>query len=987
MRASAVEDDLMAGVAPPVWAGEYALHHLQDAVPQPEDSPARRRHLLQQAQEEKYSFIRSYQWNMDMIGAWELGNRTAPVGMPAPGEGTVICVLDSGLALSAEGAFSRPASAGQQGGPSSRILPGYDMVSDPAKSMDGDGRDADFHDPGDSHPVLCPSASSWHGTAVSSVAAASYRGFVGVAPRASVLHVRVLGRCGSGYASDISDGIVWAAGGNILGVAERAAIPAHPAERNRVIVLSLTGYGKCTSFMQSAVDLALSRNITVYVAAGNDRLISARDQFPGNCHGVISVGALNPNKLEASYSSPHGDVYMPGGDSNAATRVPCLRNDIDVTAWLCVGTSFAAPHAAALHALTWCAGSRDGTYRGFPHPRSDAGAMCARAQGGQLAPLRNPHSKVWKGFLHMDMFGGSLRSHVAAKVSSAQTGMHACAILLPLGRIKCWGLNWAGQLGIGNTTDMGYLPNTMGDKLPFVDTSGGGSPPTQFTPPGGIGATSICTGPSHTCVVLMDGTVKCWGFNDQGQLGFSPELVQHMTSPSQTPVQIGTEHGHAVDVVCGYVHTCALTSLGFVKCWGNNWFGQSGAQSVMISPPHTVNLGTGVMARSIAAGDSFNCAVLAESGDVKCWGDNQWGQLGLGSPKSRWGSSDYTIGDWLPTVNLGSGERAVQVRAGLGHACALLEGGRIKCWGRNWEGQLGLGDVRSRGEGNRTDELGDMLPFVDTGEGNASLASSISLGNYHSCAVLQDRTVKCWGRNLFGALGYAATGQETLLSPTMQGSIALDRGSTRGAVPLRSRSVSIFGDSACSISADPDDSSLESASNLHCWGDNWYGQLGMEDDLDRDLGPSSMDKVDLGSFFCSACPVGKYSHDDFGCREDRCLECAPGSFSDEADMPECKLCPTGTYSPFSGARDASVCAACPPGMLPSKLIGASSCTFCQSGSFMQGDQCLPCPPGTYSNFVDGVQLSCHPCAEGRFSTAFGSTNCTLCPTGTSSSLP
>ncbi len=106
-----------------------------------------------------------------------------------------------------------------------RIIHGYDFVSDATLGMDGDGgRDPDYYDPGDFDPLACPQQSggghSWHGSKVASILAANYSGFLGVAPRARVMMVRVLGRCKTGYASDVADGIVWAAGGHIEGLEE-----------------------------------------------------------------------------------------------------------------------------------------------------------------------------------------------------------------------------------------------------------------------------------------------------------------------------------------------------------------------------------------------------------------------------------------------------------------------------------------------------------------------------------------------------------------------------------------------------------------------------------------------------------------------------------------------------------------------------------------------------------------------------------------------
>ncbi len=122
----------------------------------------------------------------------------------------------------------------------------------------------------------------------------------------------------------------------------------------------------------------------------------------------------------------------------------------------------------------------------------------------------------------------------------------------------------------------------------------------------------------------------------------------------------------------------------------------------------TVDLGTGRTVLSVTAGMEHTCALL-DSGDVKCWGDNTHGQLGLGDTAHR-GDGAGEMGDSLPTVDLGTGRTAVSIAAGSFHTCALLDTGNFKCWGFNVFGQLGLGDAASRGDD--PGEMGDNLPIV-----------------------------------------------------------------------------------------------------------------------------------------------------------------------------------------------------------------------------------------------------------------------------------
>jgi hypothetical protein len=161
-------------------------------------------------------------------------------------------------------------------------------------------------------------------------------------------------------------------------------------------------------------------------------------------------------------------------------------------------------------------------------------------------------------------------------------------------------------------------------------------------------------------------------------------------------------------------------------------------------PP--VDLGTGKTAKAIAVGASHTCVIL-EDDSVKCWGANA-GMLGLGDVMSR-GDEPNEMGDHLPAVDLGSGKTAVAISAGSTVTCARLNDGTSKCWGSNKLGQLGLGDTQDRGD--QPNDMGDNLPAVNLGTGKT--ATLIGLGDRHSCAVLNDGSCKCWGRNANGALG------------------------------------------------------------------------------------------------------------------------------------------------------------------------------------------------------------------------------------------
>ncbi|WP_411024150.1 RCC1 domain-containing protein, partial [Salmonella sp. s58408] len=230
---------------------------------------------------------------------------------------------------------------------------------------------------------------------------------------------------------------------------------------------------------------------------------------------------------------------------------------------------------------------------------------------------------------------------------------------------KCFGKNDDGQLGLGDTTHRGIYDSQLGSNLPEVDFGSGRT------------AKAITAGCSHTCGLLDDGSVKCFGYNNYGQLG------QGSTK------DIGDKSGQM----------------------GNNL--------------KAVSLGsTKVVA--IAAGCDFTCAVKKD-GAVVCWGRNTWGQLGTGDDEDRLDDGNKV----LKSVNLG-GSSAIAIAAGEAHVCVLTKDKSVKCWGRNNRGQLGLGDDTDRGDDASL--LGSKLKAVSLGSGDTPTA--IDCGNEHTCVLL-----------------------------------------------------------------------------------------------------------------------------------------------------------------------------------------------------------------------------------------------------------
>ncbi len=283
---------------------------------------------------------------------WHYFEATAGLNLPPAwdthtGAGTVVAVIDTGYLPHTD--------------LDSKIVGGYDFIGDTFVANDGDGRDSDASDPGDwvaynecggGNPA---SDSSWHGTHVAGTVAAESnngQGVAGVAWDASILPVRVLGKCG-GYTSDIADGIIWASGGSVSGVPANA----NPAQ---VLNLSLGGGGSCASTTQSAIDTARANGATVVVAAGNSNA-NAANYTPASCNGVVTVASVDRGGNRAYYSNYGSvvDVAAPGGETatqangvlstlNTGTTTPAS----DSYAFY-QGTSMAAPHVAGAAALLY----------------------------------------------------------------------------------------------------------------------------------------------------------------------------------------------------------------------------------------------------------------------------------------------------------------------------------------------------------------------------------------------------------------------------------------------------------------------------------------------------------------------------------------------------------------------------------------------------------------------------------------------------------
>ena len=297
------------------------------------------------------------------------------------------------------------------------------------------------------------------------------------------------------------------------------------------------------------------------------------------------------------------------------------------------------------------------------------------------------------------------------------------------------------------------------------------------------GVASISAGRSFACAVLTDGTVRCWGENDAGELGSTSDTLGLQCGSNAcvaTAIPVTGLVG-ATAVSTGNASACALVAAGKVACWGDNTNGQLGTGTTVSSPTPVGVAGLTVAATAISAGDEFACALLV-GGGAACWGGNVYGNLGTGNITSA----------PAPIAPMGLAN-ITAISASNGRTCALL-GGTVNCWGDNRLGELGVGTTND-----------SYLPVAVPG---LAAVTAISAGGFLTCALLADTTVQCWGDNQFGELGTAAGATTPVPMPV---AVA---GLTNVTAISAGREGGYF---ACALLAD---------TTVVCWGQNNLGQLG-----------------------------------------------------------------------------------------------------------------------------------------------------------------
>ena len=340
----------------------------------------------------------------------------------------------------------------------------------------------------------------------------------------------------------------------------------------------------------------------------------------------------------------------------------------------------------------------------------------------------------------------------------------------------------------------------------------------QFIATGNLTPSLVSASGSHACALLADRTVRCWGYNQHGQLG------DGTTTNALTPVAV-TGITTAIAVSAGHHHTCALLADRTVECWGQNVYGQLGDGTVTDNRLVPVPVSGITTAIAVTAGAYHNCALLAD-GTVRCWGYNEFGELGDGT----------TVSSSTP-VTVAAAAAPAAVTAGAYHTCALLPDGSVQCWGRNDYGQLG--------DGSSSDS---STPVTVSG---ITTATAVSAGGFHACARLHDSTLRCWGHNIFGQLGdgssltYVISAEVLGFSPFYTSTVppgSHSRTPVAVAGVSTATAVTAGGFHTCASLSD---------GSAKCWGQNDYGQLG-DGTTRASSTPTSVSGLDSGARISAA---------------------------------------------------------------------------------------------------------------------------------------
>ena len=363
---------------------------------------------------------------------------------------------------------------------------------------------------------------------------------------------------------------------------------------------------------------------------------------------------------------------------------------------------------------------------------------------------------------------------------------HACA-LDTLGRGWCWGDNSYGQSGVPANICLGcsIRPNLLESSLRFTKISAGSThtcgiatdstvycwgdnyfgqlgisgvgacatgricTPAPVAVTGGLKFKSITSGAYGTCAITVGDVLKCWGYQ-----GFNSTLINAAPATVRYPAT-GDSLWAAVGHTDGGLNGCGLTIGGVAACWGQNFYGQLGIGTVNNQRTNPVAIALSGIVKTISSGSGFSCA-LTNLGDAYCWGISYGGGLGLGAdvvPVACATPQQGATCNPTPLKVVGN-HKFAQLAVGTDGVCAIEISGQTYCWGANNFSAIGSTALGNSGVA--------PSPFVS---GNGTIYTSIAVGTFFTCGVLPDKNISCWGSNLYGQLGRSTVEIVTAMAP------------------------------------------------------------------------------------------------------------------------------------------------------------------------------------------------------------------------------
>lgn len=575
-------------------------------------------------------------------------------------------------------------------------------------------------------------------------------------------------------------------------------------------------------------------------------------------------------------------------------------------------------------------------------------------------------------------------------------------------------------LFLGMSASMGFSPedtSNLSEEKQSFETSTTSTPYWPGSHSGSIYTyDSVDIGMNHVCAVASDNTVRCWGKNDDFQIG---NQSTPLFSDAAVPMVVDYIGGHsqgtdlAVSIGAGGQHNCAIETDGTLKCWGDNYYGQTGTMvsDDAIPYPYPVmglDNSSQIEVRAIDAGLSHTCAIVGnvsssggnpnDGGRVACWGRNHYGQIGDNTTTDR----DQLV--YVVDENGDEIQNVTAISVGRLHNCAIV-GGNAMCWGYNVYGNLGNESLVG---------VINYSPYavnVTTLQHTQRQAVAIGSGFYHTCALLDNGSIGCWGNGDDYEFGDGSSGLEYYNAkyvsfPQGRTAITLEVGDNHNCAILDDNSTWCWGEHNrgqrgdggiggsyptqvqtsgyyfTSISAGQYNTcGISNTQQVYCWGENWDYQVGIgtesRDDVQTpalvNLGSSTQngpqqyplihdrdpDNDGIPSIFDSTplapdCRAGTYDIPGIGC-----VDTDPGYYQDMPHKDFQIPCPIGTFQPNFGSP---ACIDAPPGYYVD-TIASLSATSCPAGSqqpLSAQTECLGIDSGHYAPPGTPSQIPCIP---------------------------